>query len=149
MLSLLQLMRLYMLPDRDEQASQASPLGERTLAILEKVLGPDHPSIAGQLEVVATTYEKRGRDAEAEVLRKRVIATGLQSVEFVQLSLGRGGRQLDTVANRSANARDKAVRNPCSMVSPSTKSRLTPRHFRAAFLDCHGGSSAYDGRRPS
>jgi tetratricopeptide (TPR) repeat protein len=89
-LSLLQLMRLYMLSDRDEQAS---PLGERTLAILEKVLGPDHPSIAGQLEVVATTYENRGRYAEAEVLRKRAIATierndGSESITFASALKG-------------------------------------------------------------
>lgn len=69
--SLMQLMRLYVLTERNEQAS---PLGERALAMLEKALGPDHPNIAGQLEVVATTYENRGRYAEAEVLRKRAIA---------------------------------------------------------------------------
>jgi hypothetical protein len=68
-------------------------LGEPTLAILEKVLGPDHPSIAGQLEVVATTYENRGRYAEAEVLRKRAIATierndGSESITFASALKG-------------------------------------------------------------
>ena len=91
-LSLMQLMRLYMLSDRYEEAS---PLGERTLAILEKALGPDHPSIAGQLEVVATTYENRGRYAEAEVLRKRAIANierndGSESITFASALKGLG-----------------------------------------------------------
>jgi CHAT domain-containing protein/tetratricopeptide (TPR) repeat protein len=91
-LSLMQLMRLYILTERLEQAS---PLGERALAMSEKVLGPDHPNIAGQLAVVATTYENRGRYAEAEVLHKRAIAIvesneGNASLAFASVLNGLG-----------------------------------------------------------
>jgi len=51
----------------------ADEMVERVVALSEKMLGPDHPIVAGALEAVANTYERRGRLAEAETRRKRAI----------------------------------------------------------------------------
>ena len=44
------------------------------LSIREKVLGPEHPSVAGSLDVLALLYRDTGRFAEAEPLSKRSLA---------------------------------------------------------------------------
>ena len=71
MFALLQLGGLYQQSDRPQEASVVT---ERVLAMMEKLVGPDHPSVATQLEVVAGTYALLRRYAEAETLRKRAIA---------------------------------------------------------------------------
>ncbi len=56
------------------QYAQAEPLYERSLAILEKALGPNHPFVATGLENMATFFRKTGREKEAETLEKRAAA---------------------------------------------------------------------------
>ena len=51
----------------------ADEMVERVVTLSEKMLGPDHPIVAGALEAVASSYERRGRLAEAEPRRKRAI----------------------------------------------------------------------------
>jgi len=54
--------------------SEAMPLAQRALAILEKALGPNHPSVAVSLNNLAELYQAEGRYAEAEPLYKRSLA---------------------------------------------------------------------------
>jgi CHAT domain-containing protein/Tfp pilus assembly protein PilF len=54
--------------------SEAMPLAQRALAIQEKVLGPNHQSVANLLSNLAFLYVKQGRYAEAETLYKRSLA---------------------------------------------------------------------------
>jgi CHAT domain-containing protein/Tfp pilus assembly protein PilF len=54
--------------------SEAIPLAQRALAILEKALGPNHPSLANSLGNLAILYASQGRYAEAEPLYKRSLA---------------------------------------------------------------------------
>ncbi|CAN0557886.1 unnamed protein product, partial [Ectocarpus sp. 12 AP-2014] len=49
----------------------AEPLYERSLAIDEKVYGPDHPEVATDLNNYAALYEVQGKYAEAEPLLER------------------------------------------------------------------------------
>ena len=50
------------------------PLSKRALAIREKALGPDHPSVAGPLSALALLYKAQGQYAPAEPLYKRAFA---------------------------------------------------------------------------
>ena len=52
----------------------AEPLFQRSLAILEKALGPDHPDVATSLNNLATLYRNQGRYVEAETLFVRSLA---------------------------------------------------------------------------
>ena len=54
--------------------SEAIPLAQRTLAIVEKALGPDNPDVATALDSLAQLYSARGRYADAEPLYKRSLA---------------------------------------------------------------------------
>ena len=47
---------------------------KRSLAIHEKVLGPDHPETARTLGNLASLYTDQGRHAKAEPLSKRSLA---------------------------------------------------------------------------
>lgn len=49
----------------------AEPLYQRSLAILEKALGPDHPHVAGSLNNLAALYRAQDRTTEAEALKSR------------------------------------------------------------------------------
>ena len=51
--------------------AKAEPLFRRSLAILEKALGPDHPSVATSLENLAALYRATKRVTEAEKLEVR------------------------------------------------------------------------------
>jgi hypothetical protein len=44
---------------------------KRSLAIWEKVLGPDHPDVATVLNNLAALYRKTGREKEAKALEDR------------------------------------------------------------------------------
>ncbi|CAN0413880.1 unnamed protein product, partial [Laminaria digitata] len=50
---------------------EAGPLCERSLAIREKALGPDHPDVANSLNTLAELLRKQGKYAEAEPLYAR------------------------------------------------------------------------------
>ena len=54
--------------------AEAEPLYRRSLAILEKQLGPDHPDVAASLNSLASLYQAMGRYAEAEPLYRRSLA---------------------------------------------------------------------------
>ncbi|KKL07868.1 hypothetical protein LCGC14_2581720, partial [marine sediment metagenome] len=49
----------------------AKPLFNRSLAILEKALGPDHPDVATILGNLAALHREAKRESEAENLEKR------------------------------------------------------------------------------
>ena len=53
---------------------EAETLFKRSLAVLEKALRPEHPSLAGALENYATLLRETGRNAEAEELGVRARA---------------------------------------------------------------------------
>ena len=52
----------------------AERLHNRSLAIRDKALGPDHPAVAQSLENMATLYRKTDREKAAEELKKRAAA---------------------------------------------------------------------------
>ncbi len=54
--------------------SEAEPLYQRSVAILEKALGPEHPDVAASLNNLAGLYKVQGHYAEAEPLYKRSLA---------------------------------------------------------------------------
>ena len=59
------------------KATTPSPsdlLYKRSLAIREKELGPDHPSVGTSLNNLATLYQDQGNYAKAEPLLKRSLA---------------------------------------------------------------------------
>ena len=53
---------------------EAEPLVKRSIAILEKALGPEHPDVASSLNTLASVYKSQGRYGEAEPLFKRSLA---------------------------------------------------------------------------
>ena len=53
--------------------AEAEPFYQRALAIREKVLGPNHPSVATSLNNLALLYYDRGNYAEAEPLYQRAL----------------------------------------------------------------------------
>ena len=53
------------------QYAEAEPLYQRSLAIREKALGPDHPDVATSLNNLAALYDDQGKYAEAEPLYQR------------------------------------------------------------------------------
>ncbi|CAN0491244.1 unnamed protein product, partial [Scytosiphon promiscuus] len=54
--------------------TEAEPLYARSQAIKEKVLGPEHPSVATTLHSRAGLLESQGRYEEAEPLYERCLA---------------------------------------------------------------------------
>jgi CHAT domain-containing protein/tetratricopeptide (TPR) repeat protein len=71
LLSMAKLAKLYMQAGRFQESW---PLSEKMLSGIEKLFGPEHPSIVNPLEATASVYAMQGRYAEAEKLRKRAIA---------------------------------------------------------------------------
>jgi tetratricopeptide (TPR) repeat protein len=53
---------------------QAETLYKRSLALKEKVLGPNHPEVAESLEDLARNYQESGQQAQADLLYKRAEA---------------------------------------------------------------------------
>jgi CHAT domain-containing protein/tetratricopeptide (TPR) repeat protein len=92
-LTLYQLMRLYQVSERYDDANL---LGDRALGILEKIYGPDHPTVASHFEIVAAIYEGRGRYDEGDAMRKRALtiverAYGKESIPFARSLKALGG----------------------------------------------------------
>ena len=54
--------------------TEAEPLHQRSLAILEKALGPEHPNVGGSLNNLAELFRTQGKYAEAEPLYQRSLA---------------------------------------------------------------------------
>ncbi len=61
--------------------AEAEPLYQRSLAIVEKALGPEHPHVATSLNNLARLYRDQGHYAEAEPLYQR-------SLEIREKALG-------------------------------------------------------------
>ena len=61
---------------RQQKFDQAESLYRRSLAIREKVYGPDHPTAISTLSGLAELVHAQHRDAEAKQLLDRVIAVG-------------------------------------------------------------------------
>ena len=54
--------------------AEAEPLNNRSLAIWEKALGPEHPNVATSLENYAALLRETGRTAEADKMAARAKA---------------------------------------------------------------------------
>ena len=65
------LANLYTFEGRNRDAE---PLYKLSLALREKILGPDHPDVAMSLGDIANVYNDEGRYAEAEPLDQRALA---------------------------------------------------------------------------
>jgi Tfp pilus assembly protein PilF len=76
--------------------AEAEPLAERSLSILEKSLGGDHPDVAASLNNLANLYKDQGRLAEAEPLYE-------QSLAIREGSLGDDHPQVAGSLNNLAN----------------------------------------------
>ena len=61
--------------------AEAEPLYHRSLAILEKALGPEHPDVATSLNSLAALYDTQGKYAEAEPLYQRALAIRAKSAK--------------------------------------------------------------------
>ena len=70
--------------------AQAEPLLQRSLAIREKGLGPEHPDVAQSLNNLAELYRTQGKYAEAEPLFKRSLGIWEESLgpEHPQVATG-------------------------------------------------------------
>ena len=69
---------LALLYEAQGQFAQAEPLYTRSLAIREKALGPEHPSVARSLEDMAVVYRVTDRAKDAETLEKG--AAGIRAI---------------------------------------------------------------------
>src|SRR5437764_11821541 len=76
-----QLNDLALLYQNQGRYADAEPLYQRSLAMLQRTLGPNHPAVAATLGNLAALYEEEGRYAEAEGLCHR-------SVEILERALG-------------------------------------------------------------
>jgi tetratricopeptide (TPR) repeat protein/CHAT domain-containing protein len=74
----------------DEQGryAEAEPLLKRSLAIVEKTLGPNHPAVAEPLNALANLYYHQGRYKEAEPLFKRSLAIFEKKFGSNQIDVG-------------------------------------------------------------
>ncbi len=54
--------------------AEAEPLYQRSLTIMEKALGPEHPNVATTLENYAELLRTMNRDAEAKSMEARAKA---------------------------------------------------------------------------
>ncbi len=63
------------------RTSKAAPLYQRSLAIREKALGPQHPDVAQSLENYAGLLRETGRSEEAEELEARAKAIRAKHAE--------------------------------------------------------------------
>ncbi len=61
--------------------AEAEPLHKRSLAIIEKALGPDHPHVAKTLLNYAALLRKTGRTTEAAKLEARARTIGAKRAE--------------------------------------------------------------------
>src|SRR5205814_4168375 len=76
-----QLNDLALLYQHQGRYTDAEPLYQRSLAMLEDTLGPNHPAVAASLGNLAALYQQEGRYADAERLCRR-------SVDILEKALG-------------------------------------------------------------
>ena len=77
--------------------AEAEPLYKRSLAIVEKALGPDHPDVGTVAQQPRRLYRSQGRYAEAEPLFKRTLA-------ICEKALGPDHPDVGTVAEQPGRA---------------------------------------------
>ncbi len=65
---------LALLYDAQARYAEAAPLYRRSLAIVEKALGPEHPHVATSLENYARFLRDTGRKDRAEEMEARAKA---------------------------------------------------------------------------
>jgi len=65
---------LAMLYQAQGKYTEAQPLFERSLAMMEKTLGPEHPDLMESLKNYTALLQKMGRDAEAAKIEARLLA---------------------------------------------------------------------------
>jgi CHAT domain-containing protein/Tfp pilus assembly protein PilF len=102
--------------------AEAIPLAERTLALIETALGPEHPSVATWLNNLTELYGRQGRYGEAETLARRSlaifekalgpehpeVATSLNNLALTYVGQGRTG-EAETLLKRSLAMRERAL----------------------------------------
>ena len=124
---------------------EAEPFYKRALAIFEKFLGSNHPSVATSLNNLATLYSVQGRDIEAESLRKRAlairektfgpnhpsVAKSLSHLALLYRNQGHNDLALDHIRRASVIYRDRVTH----VISHRTKGVLSEqRDVREVFL---------------
>ncbi len=106
--------------------AQAEPLYQRSLAIKEKVLGPEHPAVATSLNNLALLYGNQGKYAQAESLYRRALFVFTKALgpdhPNVAASLGNYAvllRKMDRDAEaKKMEARAKAIRAKHAQENP-------------------------------
>ncbi len=101
---------------------EAEPIQKRTLAILEKALGDEHPKVATCLNNLAALYQSQGKFDEAEPIQKRAlaiaekalgdehpdVATGLNNLAGLYDSQGKYG-EAEPIYKQALAIREKAL----------------------------------------
>lgn len=151
MQQLLSMAKLAALYAQSGRIQESWPLAEKILVRLEKIYGPDHPNIAGQLEANAASYALQGRYADAEKLHRRALAInerafGAGSVEFA--------RSLQGMANlfRLQERYDDALAFAERALSIVERKSELPAVQRATFVsqvaDIHMSAKRYELAEP-
>ena len=104
--------------------AEAEPLFRRALAIHEKVLGPDHPTVAANLNNLGAVYFSEGRYGEAEPLFRRAL-------DIQERALGHDhpdvAKTLNNLAGSiSSHSTTTRPAHSWNKLSPSWRNRLVP-----------------------
>jgi CHAT domain-containing protein len=105
------------------QYSEAIAANQRAIALCLQFLGPDHQATANGRTMLADLYLELGRNAEAEIIKKELLATAekqngpndrlvaihLQSLAFIYQGLGLPD-QAEALASRAAAIGEKLLR---------------------------------------
>jgi Tetratricopeptide repeat len=93
------------------QYAKAEPLYQRSLAIAEKALGPEHPEVATSLNNLAALYRAQGQYAKAEPLES-VKKSGVCECHRLEGCLLRSRSNVQTIDSASCSARRKPHGRP-------------------------------------
>ena len=127
------------------QYAEAEPLYKRSLAIMEKALGPDHPMVALSLNNLALLYRAMDRFAEAEslcykrslaIMEKALgpdhpdVATSLENLALLYRAIKRE-KEAEELEARAARIRSIKLtcpphKDPASVIMFGDSSRLRP-----------------------
>jgi tetratricopeptide (TPR) repeat protein len=105
---------------------KAEPLYRRALAILEKVLGPEHPDVVKALNNLALVYRAQGRYEEAEPLFQRALAIAEKALGPEHPNLGGGLSNLATLYR--AQGRDEEAEPLLQRALAVTEKALGSEH---------------------
>ena len=148
LLAMAKLATLYAQADR---LPDTAPLNEKILARVEKIFGPENPSIVSQIEALASTYGLLGRLAEAETLRKRAIAINERAFGADSLNVAvslQGMASLFRLQERPDEAlafATRALAIASRRLSPGDPQRAI---FLAQVADIHMSGKRYDKAEP-